>query len=319
MTTSALPFVGIDVSKHSLDVAVDGESSVDQWLNDAQGWRKLVAQLRPLNPQLIVIEASGGIEMPVVGEMVSADLPVAVVNPTRVRAFARAGGLLAKTDRIDAQLIARFAATMKPVARAKQNQAQLTLSAFVTRRRQVVHILTAEKNRLHTALVAVHDRITGHIEWLQKELDQLNADIAQFIADNPVWQEAVTLLESVPGVGEVTARTLVAEMPELGKVNRQQIAALAGVAPFNRDSGRFKGKRRIFGGRASVRSVLYMAALSASRCNPVIKVFYQRLLRMGKPKKVALTACMRKLLTILNVMIRNGQPWTVSAPEPAVS
>jgi transposase len=263
---------------------------------------------------LVVVEASGGYEAGLVSELVSRGQAVAVVNPTRVRAFARAEGVLAKTDKIDAQVIARFGATMKPQATARRAEAQVALTEQVTRRRQLVLILTGEKNRLQTASPTIQTHIGRHITWLQTEIEMLEQQISQAIAVNPEWTETVQRVDSVPGIGFITAATLVADLPELGQLNRQKIAALVGVAPFNHDSGKQRGKRPIFGGRTSVRSVLYMATLSAIRYNPVIKTFYQRLLDKGKLKKVALTACMRKLLVILNTMVKSGQDW-----NPAIS
>ena len=301
--------VGIDVSKSKVDVAVAGNGTVREWRNDEQGRQVLSGWLSEPGVELVVMEASGGVEAALVSELVEQAIPVAVVNPTRVRAFARAEGQLAKTDRIDAQVIARFGTTMKPRAKAIRDQAQLALSQQVTRRRQMVQMVTAEKNRAQTALGAMKEQIERHIAWLQSEIEQLEHDINQAIMADPAWQETSERLQSMPGVGAVTAATLVAELPELGRLNRQKIAALVGLAPFNHDSGKRRGQRRIFGGRASVRTVLYMAALSAIRCNPVIRTFYQRLVANGKVKKVAITACMRKILVILNTMLKTGQAW----------
>jgi transposase len=269
--TSAI--VGIDVGKSNLDVAVAGNGSVREWSNDERGRRVLSGWLSEQGVELVVLEASGGVESALVSELVEQGIPVAVVNPTRVRAFARAEGQLAKTDRIDAQLIARFGATMKPKAKAIRDQAQLALSQQVTRRRQLVQMVTAEKNRAQTALGAMKEQIERHIAWLQSEIEHLEHEINQAILADPVWQETSERLQSMPGVGVVTAATLVAELPELGRLNRQKITALVGLAPFNHDSGKRRGQRRIFGGRASVRTVLYMAALSAIKCNPVIRAF----------------------------------------------
>lgn len=312
MTTVVQPVVGIDVSKTRLDVACAGEPTVTGWENDPAGRNQLCERLVALQPSLVVLEASGGLEAPIASQLAGAGLSVAVVNPTRIRAFAKADGQLAKTDQIDARLIARFGAKMEPLPQAARDQAQIELNLLVTRRRQMVLMLTSEKNRFHTATGVMREHINKHISWLQTEIEELDQQINQALIDNPTWQETVALLESSPGVGTVTARTLVAELPELGQLNRQKIAALVGLAPFNQDSGKRRGKRRIFGGRASIRSVLYMAALSATKCNPVIKAFYERLLAKGKPKKVALTACMRKLLTILNAMVKNRQAWAPS-------
>ena len=304
--------VGIDVGKAKLDVGFNGEKRVRVWKNDEADRIELSDWIVEQEPQLVVVEASGGYEAAIVSELVDRGLAVALVNPTRVRAFARAEGLLAKTDKIDARLIARFGATMKPAPQARRDQAQLELNQWVTRRRQLVLMVTAEKNRLQTAAPAMQEHIARHIDWMQAEIERLEQQINQAIANNPVWRETARQIETAPGVGAITASTLVADLPELGQLNRQKIAALVGVAPFNHDSGQRRGKRRIFGGRTSVRSVLYMATLSAIRHNSVIKSFYQRLLAKGKPKKVALTACMRKLLVILNAMVKTGQDWAPS-------
>jgi transposase len=258
---------------------------------------------------LIVVEASGGWELPLVAELAAAGQPVAVVNPTRVRAFARSKGQLAKTDRLDAQVLAHFAQAIRPPVRPLRSQAHEHLVGLVTRRRQVVAMLTAEKNRRYTARATLQTRLTAHIAWLETELADLEAELRHWIQADPTWRAQAVLLASVPGVGPVTATTLVAELPELGQRNRQEIAALVGVAPLNKDSGKKRGRRRVFGGRAGVRRTLYMATLVATRCNPVIRTFYQRLLAAGKEKKVALTACMRKLLVILNAMLKTQQPW----------
>lgn len=305
-------FVGIDVSKRQLDLAVWGEKDVWQYGNCEAGILEMVKQLTDMEPTLVVLEASGGWEMTLVAELALAKIQVTVVNPTRVRAFARATGQLAKTDKLDAGLIAWFAQAVRPEVRPLRNEQEAYLAALITRRRQVVGILTAEKNRRHTTHGLVGQRLEEHIDWLETELVCLEQDIGRFIQKSAVWQEKERLLRSVPGVGPVTAFTLVAELPELGTLNRQKIAALVGVAPFNKDSGPRRGKRRIFGGRAGVRNVLYMAALVGSRSNPVIRAFYERLLARGKLKKVALVACMRKLLVILNAIVRDEKSWNAS-------
>lgn len=304
--------VGIDVGKAKLDIGVSGEKRVREWGNDEAGRVAVRQWIAQQKPELVVVEASGGYEAAIVSELVEAGYEVALVNPTRVRAFARAEGILAKTDKIDARVIARFGATMKPQARARRDKEQVELNEQITRRRQLVLMLTAEKNRLQTASAVMQAHIASHIAWLQTEIETLEQQISQAIKANPVWAETAQRIESVPGIGFVTAATLVADLPELGQLNRQKIAALVGVAPFNHDSGKHRGKRRIFGGRTSARSVLYMATLSATRHNPVIKAFYQRLLDKGKLKKVALTACMRKLLVIINTMVKSGQDWNPS-------
>ena len=301
--------VGIDVGKAKLDVGVNDEKRVRQWRNDETGRAELSEWVLKQDASLVVGEASGGYEAALVSELVGRGQAVALVNPTRVRAFARAEGILAKTDKIDARVIARFGATSKPQARARREEAPVELNEQVTRRRQLVLMLTAEKNRLQTASPAMQAHLTSHIVWLQTEIEALEQQISQAIKANSEWAETAKRVESVPGIGFITAATLVADLPELGRLNRQKIAALVGVAPFNHDSGKQRGKRRIFGGRTSVRAVLYMATLSAIRHNPVIRGFYQRLLDKGKLKKVALTACMRKLLVILNTLIKSGQDW----------
>lgn len=302
-------FVGIDVSKRQLDLAVWGEKDICQYGNDENGILKLVQQLKEMAATLIVLEASGGWEMTLAAELAFAELPAIVVNPTRVRDFARATGQWAKTDKLDALMLARFAQAVRPEVRPLRNEQEAYLAALVTRRRQVIEILTAEKNRHSTSHGLIGQRLEEHIAWLADELKSLEAEISRFVRGNVAWQEKEAILRSVPGVGPVTAFTMLAELPELGTLNRQKIAALVGVAPFNRDSGPRRGKRRIFGGRAGVRRALYMAALVGSKSNPVIRAFYERLLANGKEKKVALTACMRKLLVILNAMLRDQKPW----------
>jgi transposase len=301
--------IGIDVGKEKLDAALNGQKRVKSWANDETDRAKLAAWVVDQQVALVVVEASGGYEARIVSELVERGQAVALVNPTRVRAFARAAGVLAKTDKIDARTIAYFGATMAPRAQARRSQAQLALNESVTRRRQLVLMITAERNRLQTASPEMRESIARHLDWLQQEINALEEQINQAIAANSEWAETAKRLQSVPGVGTITASTLVADLPELGQLNRQKIAALVGVAPFNNDSGKRRGKRRIFGGRTSVRSVLYMAALSATKHNPVIKAFYERLLEKGKVKKVAITACMRKLLVILNSMVKSGQDW----------
>ena len=308
--------IGVDASKKMLDVNVYGEKKVTEWNNDNLGVNQLGERFSRMNIKLIVVEASGGVEMRLVSELASRELPVAVVNPTRVRNFARAAGQLAKTDEIDARMIAEFGEKMAPEPQQLVSEARRKLSALVTRRYQLVTMITAEKNRLSTTPDSVLDWVIQSLDWLAGQLAAIDEAINDCIAAEENWQQEATLLETVPGVGPVTSFTLLADLPELGKLNRQEIAALAGLAPVNRDSGPKKGKRRIFGGRASVRRVLYMAALSATRHNPVIRAFYHRLMAAGKVFKVAMTACMRKLLTILNAIMRSGNPW--KSPVPAV-
>ena len=269
----------------------------------------LVTQLKDLKPAGVITESTGGLELPLVAALAAASLPVAVVNPRQVRDFAKSTGQLAKTDRLDAHVLAHFGEAVRPAIRPLRDADTRALGAMLARRRQVSGILVAEKNRLGRATPEVRPRLEAHISWLQQELDDLDTDLRQRIQHSPLWREKDDLLRSVPGVGPQVSLTLLAYLPELGTLNRKQIAALVGVAPFNRDSGPHRGKRSVWGGRATVRSTLYMGALVASRRNPVLREFYQRLLEAGKPKKVALTACMRKLLTILNSMVRTGQKW----------
>jgi len=304
-------FVGIDVAKKHLDLATRGNENEKKWrqTNDNKGIMDIVETLSALGPTLIVLEASGGWEMSLVAELAFAKLPVAVVNPTRARAFARATGQIAKTDKLDARALAWFAEAVRPGVRPLRNEQEVYLAALISRRRQVVGMLTMEKNRRHSTHGMIGERLEAHISWLEEELCSLVEDISRFIKESPLWHGKELLMRSVPGVGPVTAFTMLAELPELGTLNRQKIAALVGVAPFNKDSGPRRGKRRVFGGRAGIRSVLYMAALSASKSNPVIRDFYQHLLENGKEKKVALVACMRKLLVILNAMVRDGNSW----------
>ena len=308
-TETTVSFMGIDVSQKELEVAVWGEASTTPYPNSTKGIKKLIESLKGDGVELIVIEATGGYEYQAVTTLLQAGLPVALVNPTRVRRFAQASGQMAKTDRLDAQVLAHFAKVMQPKVWVLKSELEEQLSGLISRRRQLVGMLTAEKNRLSTAKEYARASLQRHIEWMQTELAETEAEMEEILQSDADYQQKVEQLDSVPGVGRITALTLVAQMPELGLVNQKQIAALAGVAPLNHDSGKYRGKRRTFGGRSGVRSTLYMAALSATRYNPVIKAFYERLLAKGKEKKVALTACMRKLLVILNAIARDQQPW----------
>jgi transposase len=284
----------------------------DQWsaANDEAGIAALVGRLRPLAPTLIVLEATGGFETAVVAALAAAGLAVVVANPRQVRDFAKATGQLAKTDALDAQVLALFAERVRPEPRPLLDEAARGLDALLTRRRQLLEMRTAEQNRLGFAAAgAVRRDITQHIHWLERRLRDVDSDLEQVIRTSPVWRAKEDLLRSVPGVGPVVSRTLLGELPELGRLTHRQIAALVGVAPRACDSGTLRGKRIVWGGRAPVRAALYMAALVASRCNPVIRAFYARLRAAGKPAKVALVACMRKLLTIMNAMVRNGTRW----------
>lgn len=309
MAETAGIFVGIDVSKTWLDIAVHGTEIAWRIGNDDKGMTNLIKRLKQIGPTLIVLEATGGYEMQLVAELVHAQLPVVITNPRKVRAFARSTGKLAKTDKLDAKLLAHFAAAIRPAVRPMPSEKEEQLTGLLVRRRQLVDMLTVEKNRLHTVRPALRDDIREHIAWLQAKLAKLDEEIDQFLKKSSLWIEKDAILRSTPGVGRITSCTLLAMLPELGTLNRQEIAALVGVAPVNKDSGRKQGKRRVYGGRATVRSVLYMAALAAKRYNPRIKKFYDDLLRRGKEKKVALTACMRKLIVILNAMIRTNQNW----------
>jgi len=277
---------------------------------DSEGLARLMERLRPLDPYLVVVEATGGFEQTLAAALVSEAMPLAVVNPRQIRDFARATGQLAKTDALDAKAIARFAEAIKPEPRPVPDDQARALGELVARRRQIIDMMTAERNRRRQLssrrLIKSVDRL---LAVLQKELAELEADIGESIRGTPAWRERDELLRSVPGIGDVVARTLIADLPELGRLDRKQIAALVGIAPLNRDSGRMRGRRTSWGGRAKVRSVLYMAALVGSRRNPVLKAFYQRLIAFGKPKKLALTAVMRKLLTILNAMVRDNKRW----------
>ncbi len=302
-------FVGIDVSKDHLDVAVRPTGEAWQVSYDSQGISDLVGRLRELAPQLVVLEATGGMELAVAGELAAANLPVVVANPRHVRDFARASGKLAKTDSLDAQVLAHFAEALQPEPRALPDADTQELGALVARRRQLVEMITAEKNRIRTATRRIRPKVQQHIRWLEENLEDLDQDLGDFIRSSPMWKDKEQLLRSTPGVGPVLSMTLLSDLPELGNLNRGEIAALVGVAPFNRDSGNFRGKRKVWGGRSQVRAALYMAALVATRYNPVLRAFYQRLCAAGKPKKVAITACMRKLLTILNVMVRDNCHW----------
>jgi len=313
MKKAAEIFVGIDVSKAWLDVAIHTQAETFRVGNDDAGIASLVKCLKKLKVRLIVLEPTGGFEMLVVAELTHAGLPAVVVNAKRIRDFARATGKLAKTDKLDAKVLAHFAIAVRPPVRSLRSEEEEQLTALLTRRRQVLDMLTVEKNRLVTVRAKMRTNLETHVQWLSKCLKELDKEIEAFVEGTPVWKEKSDLLQSVPGVGRVTSATMLGMLPELGKLNRQEIAALVGVAPVNKDSGKKHGRRRVYGGRADVRSVLYMAALSAKKFNLVIKEFYERLIKQGKEKKVALTACMRKLLVILNAMLLANQPWRVQS------
>jgi transposase len=307
-------YVGIDVSKDRLDVALlpAGESLAVG--RDSVGLEDLIGRLGRLSPALIVLEATGGYEQVVSAALAAAGLPVAVVNPRQIRDFARATGKLAKTDRLDAQAIARFAQAVKPEPRPLADAQAQMLGEMVARRRQVIEMIGMESNRLRQARAKTVKRTIEHLlAALQAELSTLESELDETIRGTPIWREREELLTSMPGIGDATARVLLAELPELGLVDRRQVAALAGLAPFNRDSGQWRGERHIQGGRASVRTALYMPTVVATKHNPVIRTLYLRLRAAGKKPKVALTACMRKLVTILNAMLRDGTPWRDTA------
>jgi transposase len=306
--------VGIDVAKAALDVAVRPQGEERHLANDAAGIAEIVGWLRALNPDVIVVEATGGYEAPLVAELGSASLPVAVVNPRQVRDFARATGRLAKTDRLDAQTLAHFGQAVRPTPRPLPDEAAQALAVLVERRRQVVAMRTAEENRLGATRVAlVRARIQAHLAWLAADLGEIDEDLRQRLRASPLWREQDDLLQSVPGIGPIVSLTLLAELPELGRLSHGQIAALVGGAPPSRDSGTLRGRRAVWGGRAAVRTVLYMGTLRATRCNPAIQPFYERLLAAGKAKKVALVACMHKLLTILNALVKHQAHWQAQA------
>jgi transposase len=302
-------FIGIDVAKAQLDVAIRPIDRQWQVAYTEKGVQELVEQITGLQPSLVLLEASGGLELPIVAALAVAKLPVVVVNPRQVRDFAKATGKLAKTDVLYAQVLAHFAEAIRPLPRSLPDTEARTLTAMVARRSQVMGMLVAEKNRLHTSHAPVRLRIQCHIDWLEQELDEIDQNLKETLHKSPVWREKETLLRTVPGVGPQLALSILAYLPELGTLNRKRIAALVGVAPFNRDSGTLRGKRAVWGGCSRIRASLYMGALVATRHNPVICTFYQRLLAAGKPKKVALTACMRKLLVILNAMLTHNSSW----------
>jgi transposase len=310
----AARFVGIDVAKKHLDVGVRPDGLVRRFA--AEELDPLVAFLVDQQPTLVVLEATGGLEFAAAAALVAAGIPVAIVNPRQVRDFAKAVGKLAKTDAIDAIVLAHFAEAVRPEPRPLPDEQSQQLEALVVRRRQLIDMRTAEINRLRGCrVVSARTSLQQHIEWLRKQVDDLDKDIAQTVRQSPVWRAKDNLLRTVPGIGRVVAATLLVELPELGTLDRKKIAALVGVAPLNRDSGMQRGKRSIWGGRAAVRAVLYMAAIVAANFNPQIRPFYERLLDAGKSKKTALIACMRKLLTILNAMARVGANWRAPTPS----
>lgn len=302
-------FIGIDVSKDTLDVAVRPTGEKMVFANTEEGLVMMTDFIKPFSPRLVVLEATGGWERSAVGALAAKGLPVVVVNPRQVRDFAKAKGILAKTDKIDAQVIAQFAESIRPEVRPLKTEEAQKLEALLSRRRQIVQMLTAEKNRLHSAPVWIRKDIQIHIQWLEKTLDKFNKELDRLVKKSPIWQAKDKILQSAKGVGPILSLTLISGLPELGTLNRKKIAALVGVAPLNRDSGKFRGRRTIWGGRSAIRSVLLMATRVGIRFNPVIRAFYERLEKAGKKRKVAETACMRKLLTILNAMMKNRTCW----------
>jgi transposase len=311
--------VGIDVSKDNLDMAIHSRHEIRRFANTATGIDKIVRQMGDIGPVLVVIEATGGYEIQLAAALGDAGIPTAVVNPRQVRDYARSTGKLAKTDALDARILAEFAAVVRPKARPLADTEILELRAILARRSQLNEMITAEKNRMHHAHGPLYEHIKAHIEWMQNELLEMDSELKQFIQKSPIWLQKDNLLKSVPGIGPVLSWTLVANLPELGILDRRKIAALVGVAPFNRDSGKMRGKRSCWGGRANVRSALYMATLVATRHNPIIRTLYQRLCAAGKEKKVAITACMRKLLTIINAMVKHHTPWQYLPAQAVIS
>lgn len=310
MTTSTVEcFVGIDVSQATLDVATLPRAERWTVAQEPAAIDTLVQRLMGLSPTLIVLEATGGLEIPVAAALAAAGLALAVVNPRQARDFAKATGQLAKTDRIDAQQLARFGQAVRPTPRPLKDAQTQALEALLGRRRQLLEMLVAERNRLPRAPKTVCQDLKAHIRWLEQRLHALDGDLSAAIKASPVWRAQEVLLQSVPGVGPVLSSSLLADLPELGTLNRRQIAALVGVAPYNCDSGTLRGRRHCWGGRAPLRAVFYMATLAAIRVNPLVRPFHERLRQAGKAPKVAITACMRKLLTILNAMMRTHTPW----------
>jgi transposase len=314
---AAAVVVGIDVSGERLDVAVRPTGASFSVSNDDEGIGTLVEKLRQVSPSLIVLEATGGLELPALTALAAAGLPAVAVNPRQVRDFAKAIGRLAKTDSIDADVLAHFGEATKPPIRPLKDPQTQELAALMTRRRQIVGMLTEEKNRLTRAPQAVHEDIRVNIEWLKKRLKDIDDKLQKAIRSSPIWRDKDDLLRSVPGVGKVLSFSLMAGLPELGTLSKRRISSLVGVAPFNCDSGVFKGTRRVWGGRAGVRAVLYMATVAAIRVNPVLGAFHQRLRAAGKKPKVAIVACMHKLLVILNAMVKSNTKWSYASASIA--
>lgn len=320
-STESPIFVGIDVSKASLDVAVRPTGDVWQVNNDVKGIDELVEEIRKISPTLIITEATGGYEAACATALAVAGLPVAVINPRQARDFAKSLGRLAKTDRIDAAVLAHFGEAVRPEPRMPADEQMAEFRALMVRRRQLIEMIVAEKNRMRLCHRSILPQVKEHILYLESKLDEIDGEMRDHLQKSPIWREKDDLLRTVPGVGTVTSTTLLSELPELGQLNRKKIAALVGVAPYNFDSGTVHGKRIIWGGRAAVRSALYIATVSATRHNPVIRAHYQHLKDQGKPSKVALVACTRKLLTILNAMIHSMRAWNqcLAIPKPIIS
>jgi len=313
--SSSNTYVGIDVSTSALDVALGTDGEYWQASHDQVGIQRTIARLIIIQPALVIVESTGGLEKALITELYKAGLPFALVQPRRVREFARSIGLLAKTDKIDAHLLARFGEAVKPPLTRLPSEAEQYLNALMVRRRQLLDMVVIENNHLSTTRLSMRPKVEEHIDWLNRELEELDKEINDHVHQIPQFSEKEKILRSAKGVGPVLCAKLLSGVPELGTINRKKIAALVGVAPFNDESGHRRGKRRTKGGREDVRNVLYMATVAAARSNPVIKSYYQHLVNAGKLKKVALVACMRKFLTILNAMIRDMQPWrTISTP-----
>ncbi len=307
-------WIGIDVSKARLDVADSSEARPWGVANDEDGITALVADLRTRKPRLVVLEATGGHERAVTAALAAADIPVAVINPRQVREFAKATGQLAKSDALDARLLALFAERVQPPVRPLPDVVAQDIAALLARRRQLLQMRTAEHNRRPSLPSRLRPGLDAHVRWLSQQVAEVDRDLDQTLRNSPLWREKEELLRSIPGIGPVVARTLLGDLPELGTLTRCEVAALAGVAPLNADSGSHQGKRRTWGGRATVRAGLYMAAVVASQHNPVIRPLYRRLCDQGKPVKVALVACMRKLLTLANAILRDGVPFSAETP-----
>jgi len=313
MNAQVLRVIGVDVAKEWLDVASSESTTIERLPHTAAGIAQVLQRAQQWAAERITVEATGGWETPLVAALADAGLPVVVVNPRQVRAYARAVGRLAKTDRLDARVLCDFTRAVQPPLRPLKDEQAALLSALLARRQQLLGMRTAEKNRLALGVVGqVGKNLREHIKWLDRHLRDTDRELQKLIEASPVWQATVDLLTSAPGVGSTTARVLIGQLPELGRLNRKQIVALAGLAPYNRDSGTQRGQRTVWGGRQTVRTALYMATLSAVRSNPPIRDFYTRLKANGKPSKVALTACMRRLLTILNAMVRDQRPWMLN-------